>query len=345
MSNPFNATFGELPYSLIEREKEENVIWDAIKGENPETKVYIITGPRGSGKTVLLTKLKRKFKDNNYLTIDLNSYMNMEEQLAAKLYEEGKLWKLFLKPEFSFSFHGLTFSISGTNEISNVTTLLEKMLEYIKRKGKRVLITIDDVSDSKEMRKFVFLFQQFIREGYPIFLLMTGLYENISELDRNKSLTFFVRAPKIVLEPLSLAAITFSYNDLLGMNEKEAAKYAKLTKGYAYGYQTLGYLLFKKGTQKFNLDEYDLKLYDNSYSLIWEKLTEKEKEILEEMSKTTKQSDICKNLHISNGALQIYKKRLLNKGLIVCKARGSMDYSLPRFKEFIRLQVLLEEEE
>ena len=38
---------------------------------------------------------------------------------------------------------------------------------------------------------------------------MTGLYENISELGKNKSLTFFVHTPKIILDPLSLAAIAF----------------------------------------------------------------------------------------------------------------------------------------
>ena len=197
MSNPFNVTFGELPSSLIERKEEEQLVLRTFRDETPESKVYIITGPRGSGKTVLLTKLKKDFKEQGYLTVDLNSYGNMEEQFASKLYEEGKLWKLFLRPEFSFSFHGLTFSINGTNEISNVTTLIEKMLSYLAKKQKRVLILIDDVSNTDEMKKFIFSFQQWIREGYPAFLLMTGLYENISELGKSKSLTFFIRAPKI----------------------------------------------------------------------------------------------------------------------------------------------------
>ena len=158
MSNPFNTTFGELPHSFIEREKEENIVWDTFKSEIPETKVYIITGPRSSGKTVLLTKLKRRFKDSGYLTVDLSSYMDTEEQLAAKLYEEGRLWKLFLTPDFSFSFHGISFAIDGANKNSNVATLFEKMFNYLQKTGKRVLVTINDVSDSEKMRKFVFLF-------------------------------------------------------------------------------------------------------------------------------------------------------------------------------------------
>ena len=343
MSNPFNVTFGELPSSLIERKEEEQLVLRTFRDETPESKVYIITGPRGSGKTVLLAKLKKDFKEQGYLTVDLNSYGNMEEQFASKLYEEGKLWKLFLKPEFSFSFHGLTFSINGTNEISNVTTLIEKMLSYLAKKQKRVLILIDDVSSTDEMKKFIFSFQQWIREGYPAFLLMTGLYENISELGKSKSLTFFIRAPKIALEPLNLTSIAFAYKQILDLDDKESAKYAKLTKGYAYGYQVLGSLLFKNNGKKLNLDEYDLKLFDNSYSLIWAHLTEREKQILLEMASTSKQVDICKNLSISNGCLQMYKKRLTDKGLIASKTRGTMQFVLPRFKEFAEWQAMLEE--
>ena len=53
MSNPFNVTFGELPSSLIERKEEEQLVLRTFRDETPESKVYIITGPRGSGKTVL----------------------------------------------------------------------------------------------------------------------------------------------------------------------------------------------------------------------------------------------------------------------------------------------------
>lgn len=343
MSNPFNITFGELPKSVIEREKEANIIVSAFKDETPETKVFVITGPRGAGKTALLTKMKNVFHEEGYLTIDLNPFMEMQEQFASKLYEEGKLWKLFLHPEFSFSFNGLTFSLKGKTEINNISTLISRMLEYLKKKNKRVLITIDDVSKTLSMKGFVYAYQQWIREGYPVFLLMSGLYENVSEIERDKSLTFFLRAPKIMLEPLNVAAIAYSYKNLLDLDEIMAIKYAKLTSGYAYGYQLLGSLLYKNKAPLKNLDEYDLKLGQNAYSLIWEKLTGKEKEILVAMTKTSKVSEICNELSLSPGNLQTYKKRLMDKGLVVSSMRGTMIFALPRFKEFINFQLLLEE--
>lgn len=244
MANPFNIT-GEIPSSSIARDNDINTIKQAFLDETPETKVYIISGPRGSGKTALLTKLKHDFEESGFISIDLNPFNDLEEQLAAKLYEQGKLHKLFLQSEFSFSFQGLTFSIKGKTPVNNISTLLERMFAYLKKKNKRILITIDDVSSSQNMRSFVYTYQQMIREGYPIFLLMSGLYENVSELERNKSLTFFLRTPKLILKPLNLASIAYSYKKFLNIDDAKAATYAKLTKGYAYAYQLLGSLLYK----------------------------------------------------------------------------------------------------
>lgn len=108
----------------------------AFGGDNPESKVYVISGARGSGKTVLLTALTNLFKDDGYICVDLNPYEDLNEQFASKLYEGGRLRKLFLHPEFSFSFKGVSLTVSGDTEISNVYTFIEKMLSYLKKKKK-----------------------------------------------------------------------------------------------------------------------------------------------------------------------------------------------------------------
>ena len=338
MKNPFNITFGELPASLVSREKEVNLIKNTFDNEKPNSKVFIISGPRGSGKTVLLTYLTQEFKKEGYLCVDLNPFEDLNEQLASKIYDQGKLKKLFLHPEFSFSFKGLTFSLKGDVELNNISTLLDKMLSYLKKKNIRILLTLDDVSTTEYVKSFIFSYQQMVRNNFDVFLLMTGLYENVNELEKNKSLTFFIRAPKINLEPLNLFEITYLYKNLLSLDENEAIKYTKLTKGYAYGYQLIGSLLFNNGTDANILDEYDAKLIQNSYLLTWEKLTKKEKDFLIALSETNNQKGLKEKLNMSNGNLQTYKKRLIDKGLITSKERGKIDFVLPRFKNFIRLE-------
>ncbi len=85
------------------------------------------------------------------------------------------------------------------------------MLEQIQQDGKRLLITIDEAANSENIRIFASSFQIFLRRDYPIYLLMTGLYENLYDLQNDKSLTFLYRAPKLMLEPLNYTAVRKHY--------------------------------------------------------------------------------------------------------------------------------------
>ena len=79
----------------------------------------------------------------------------------------------------------------------DIETALARMLDSLRKHHKKVLVTIDEVTNNQNMRIFASSFQIFIRHDLPLFLLMTGLYENINKLQNEDSLTFLYRAPKI----------------------------------------------------------------------------------------------------------------------------------------------------
>lgn len=110
---------------------------------------------------------------------------------------------------------GFGVSIEGTQPITDAETAIIKILERLKKSGKRLLITIDEMTNSEYMKVFAGAFQIFVRQELPVFLLGTGLYENIEELQNEKSLTFLYRAPKIQLKPLNNAAIINKYKTIL----------------------------------------------------------------------------------------------------------------------------------
>lgn len=338
-NNPFNITFGELPKNFIPKGTEVTQITNAFNSEYPESKVFVITGPRGSGKTVLLAHIKSLYDEkDNWLTVDLNPYGNIVEQLCAKIYDKGKLKRLFVKTEFNFSFKGFGFSISGERPISNADTLLERMLSYLKKKQIKVLVCIDDVVSNDNLKYFIHSYQYLISEHYDLFMLMSGLYDNIVEIEKDKGLTFFVRAPKIYVEKLSLIAIANSYMNLLGVDRETAIKLSKLTMGYAYGYQLLGNLLYRNDVKLTNelIAYFDSTLDINVFALIWKSLTDKEKQILTIIAEDNiENSKILKEANLTNGALQVYKTRLAKAGLIDTESRGKIKLTLPRFKEYI----------
>ena len=57
MNNPFTTTFGLVPPNYIERIDETNKIVDNFLSDFPSNFVYLITGLRGSGKTVFMTNI------------------------------------------------------------------------------------------------------------------------------------------------------------------------------------------------------------------------------------------------------------------------------------------------
>lgn len=341
-NNPFNISFGEEPKELIRRNNEFNEIIETFNSVTPISKALIISGPRGAGKTVLLAQVKKYFESkDDWITVDLNPFTNMLEELASKLYDKGKLKKLFLSHEFNFSFHGISFSLTGDNPVSNVNTLIEIMLKYLKNKNKKTLVCIDDIATNENVKAFIYSFQSFLRDEYNIFLLMTGLFENICELENANNLTFLLRTPKIFLKGLNSRAITLSYENIFNLQTEDALKLTKITNGYAYGYQLLGNLLFKNNTTKINkkiLSDYDLLLEDNVYAKIWSSLSKKEKEICFAICKTSKVALIISYANITNSSLQVYKKRMEKQGIIDTSSRGSISFTLPRFKEFVEFQ-------
>ncbi len=109
---------------------------------------------------------------------------------------------------------------------------------------------------------------------------MTGLYENIYELQNDKALTFLYRAPKLILEPLNYTAVRKSYADIFQIDLETAEKMTSLTKGYPFAYQVLGYLYWlHRDTKSLEeiLPEYDQYLEEYVYSKIWSELSELDK--------------------------------------------------------------------
>ena len=215
------------------------------------------------------------------------------------------------------------------------------MFKYLKNKKIKVLILIDDIACNDNVKAFIYSYQSLLRDSCDIFLLMTGLFENISELENSNNLTFLLRAPKIFLNKLNLRAITYSYKEIFEINENDALNLAKLTNGYAYAYQLLGNLLFKNNTYVVTpkiLENYDLALEDNVYAKIWSNLSNRDKDLCYAISESANISDILICAKLNNSSLQVYKKRLEKQGIIDTETRGKITFVLPRFKEFVDFQ-------
>lgn len=216
--NPYTITFGKEPKLSIPRTQQATTVVDSFGAEEPSNQVFMVTGPRGSGKTVFMTEVAKRLKeDPRWIVVELNPERDLLEGLAAKLSSEDDLARAFREAKINLSFFGLGLTVDGIAPITDIEVALSRMLESINRAGKRLLITIDEVTNNPYIRVFAASFQILLRQDQPIFLVMTGLYQNINELQNQKSLTFLYRAPKIALKPLNIGTISRNYQRTFGM--------------------------------------------------------------------------------------------------------------------------------
>ena len=337
MKNPFSLTFGKEPLSLISRNLQNEEIISSFTADNPDYQVCMITGVRGSGKTVAMTTIANELRqDANWLVIDLNPERDLLNALTAELSSNKDIFSYLKSAQINISAFGV--GISGKQEVKDVTVLLNAILDKITKENKRILVTIDEVTANKNIKEFVSQFQIFIRKNYNVFLLMTGLYENIYDLQNEKSLTFLYRAPKIELKPLSIPLIMQKYKEIFALQNEQALAMAKLTEGYPFAYQVLGYLCFKNKTSFDKvLFEFDSCLEEYVYEKIWSETSSMDKEIMSAMAKSasTKVASIREMAKLDSNIFNVYRKRLLKKGVVRTPNYGHLAFTLPRFREFV----------
>jgi energy-coupling factor transporter ATP-binding protein EcfA2 len=341
-SNPFSLDFGAQPNLYIPRIDEQNKIISTFMAEKPSSHIFLILGARGSGKTVLMTAVSRRIKEEEkWLHVDLNVESDMLNTLAASIerYTKGK----FPKIKFEVSVKGVSLSMEKNNTYSDIQVDLDSMLSTLKKHNINVLITIDEVVNSQNVREFTTYFQHCIREELPVFVLMTGLYKNVRALQNNKSQTFLKRAPKITIGPLSNRRIAKQYEEVFGLSEEESFALAAQTNGYSYGFQILGYSLFEQN--KSNMDdkvlfEYQTNLEECSYEKIWEELSPSERDVVKAIAEeedNVQVKDVREKLGFDSNNFSTYQTTLENSGILDnTAAYGRLKFALPYFKAFAK---------
>ena len=331
MENPYSLVFGKMPRNYIDRELELNEIIETFSEEDPSIRAYALTGLRGCGKTVALSFVEKYFrKREDFIVISLNSDLDMFEQTLEHLSQK----KLLDELKISVSMMGVTLEKAQSMESTNYK--IEQYLEQISRKKKRILFTIDEISNTQNIKAFFQSFNIWLRKDYDIVILMAGLKKNILALQKDDRISFLKRAEKKDLKQLSLHSIMMDYKKNLQLTDQEAGEMALFTKGYSYAFQVLGYLCFRmKQNYRDVMEQFDEKMTNNVYDIIWEDLSGKEKEILQAIfqAKELTTQEILRSSRMNKNTYNEYRRILISKDILVDKGYGKIDFSLPRFQE------------
>lgn len=352
MQNPFTTTFSKTPeYTYIATEKTEEIL-ENFSYDIPSESVYKITGVRGSGKTVILAKVEEELKNDSnketgWLVFDINPTRDILGQIAAMLDKEGfggesrKNKSVSISATVMGTGGGFGYSSETDRTFFDIGVEVETMIQAAQAKKKKILIGIDEVSKTSEMVKFASEYGRWLRAGYPVYFVCTGLYENIQELSNVKNLTFFRRATTIKTEPLNMVRMSEMYKNKLQVDAPQAREMAKLTKGYAYAFQELGVLSFKKKPEETLEDDIvpalKTELFAYSYEKIWEEMTEMDRFLAKLLvdKEEYKREEVLRLMGEKAGNYSMYRDRLLKRGILESR-QGYISLALPFFAEYIK---------
>lgn len=351
MQNPFTTTFSKAPENTYIATNKTNEILDNFSYDHPSESVYKITGVRGSGKTVILAKIEEELrsewnKEKGWIVLDLNPARDMLGQIAAMLHKEGygkedtKNRSLNISATVLGTGGGVGYSSEKEDLFFDIGVEIEIMIQQAQENGKKILIGVDEVSKTSEMVMFASEYGRWLRANYPVYLVCTGLYENIQEVSNVKNLTFFRRATTIKTEPLNMVRMSEMYRNRLNIEIDEAREMAKCTKGYAYAFQELGALYFKKQSNETLEDiipELKSELFAYSYEKIWEEMTEADRFLASLLTekKEYKREEVLKLMGAKSGNYSMYRDRLIKRGILESR-QAYISLALPFFADYIK---------
>ncbi|GHU66024.1 ATPase AAA [Clostridia bacterium] len=355
--NPFTPVFGNEPPILAGRQRMiQDVITGLDNGPGDPNRVTIFTGPRGSGKTVLLATIAAAAESMGWISVHATAMPGMLDMLIEQIEEKGAE---FLSVEQSGGVTGVQVSGFGiTRELPDrksvsFRTRASRYLKELEEQHIGLLITVDEVSaDVPEMITLIDSFQHFIRERREIALLMAGLPNNVLQMFQHESISYLRRAFRKRLDSVSIPEVRMAIEDTVKLTgrtiDREALSVAsEATNGFPFLIQLVGFYMFSQSDRKkISLEDaergIEIAKIDMERMIIdstVRALSDRDMDFLEAMSRDEEYSnisDVAKRIGASASLASHYKRRLAEQGIISSVGRGKIAFNIPMLKTWLR---------
>lgn len=352
--NPFKPSAGAEPPVLVGRDRVlEDFSNGLAEGVGSPGRLIRITGPRGSGKTVLLTELGDIARERGWDVIDETARAGLCDRIA-------KAASATPLQGFEFDVSLGPFSLHGDNNSTgmDLRAALTAKVEILTRQRRGLLITVDEAQDAdpEEMRELAAVVQHLIRERLDIALAFAGLTTGVLDLVNGEALTFLRRAlpeelASIPIDQVADALRQSIESSGLAIEDQALRTAAKTTVGYAYLIQLVGYHVWRTGRSHVEdsspINEDDVRkgveeALSQFHSAVHESavsgLPLRAVEYLLAMTEdegVSSTANIAKRLGVEATSLTSYRKLLVQRQIIESTARGFVTFSIPYTRDYL----------
>lgn len=361
--NPFTPEFGSIPLVMAGREALRQEYLEAFEqGRGNPNLSSILVGPRGSGKTALLSSLAEEARGAGWIPVGTAAMAGMLEDI----YQQTRL-VLEQFPEDRAKSHvarmtGVTLGPVGATWTSasppdgNWRTRMSRLLDELESRNLGLLITVDEVLPSlDEMVTLAAVYQLFVREGRRVALAMAGLPHNIASLLNDRSVSFLRRAQQHTLGTIADADVRSAFRRTAQIAGKEIADDAleactDAIGGYPYMLQLVGFRSWQAcaASSAITLPEAQQGILDAQEDFrqhvlapTYRELSAHDLRFIHAMLEDVHESRIAaiaERMGVESRYASKYRSRLLATGVIEQPARGVVRFALPGFRSYVEEQ-------
>lgn len=358
MVNPFKPTAGAEPPVLAGRRRVIDDFIDGLdEGIGAPGRLMRITGPRGSGKTVLLTELGDIARKRGWLVVDETAREGLIDRLIAAV--SPRKSRANVSADFDFGVVKAHAGLGGETASLTLREALSAALSHPGECGEGIFITLDEVQDAQrsEISEIATTVQHLIRERKNIAFAFAGITTGVMDLIDDSALTFLRRAKAEELAAIPVADVAEALSksfDLTGLRIEGRAleRAAEASRGYAFLVQLVGYSVWRNvrahadESHNASIEDVDLGVsdamaqFDETVILpALSKLPKRCMTYLVEMSKNDgacSTGDIARAMGIAASSLTSARRTLISRQVIESTARGYVDFSIPLMREYVR---------
>lgn len=361
--NPFKPTAGGEPPLLIGRNR---IIRDFEKGLDNGVgapgRIMLVTGARGTGKTVMLTVFGDKARARKWDVIEETASAGLCERLVSELRagHESHMDRISLKPSVSFA--GASVSLGEADFVpkrmpETLRRAMADRLDTLKRHHAGLLISIDETqaADREDMIAIATAIQHQIRERRDVAVVFAGLPQMVSDLFNDEVITFLRRAKMVVLADVPIdevrSAFAKTFHDSgMTINDEQIQKASAATAGYPYMIQLVGYHIWDAADLRGSTVITDADVEDGIVEAHRDLdnavcipelhgLSQNDRAYLEAMARfdgPASTAAIAAGMGRDANYASTYRRRLLDAYVIRETKRGEVDFAVPFLREYLR---------
>jgi hypothetical protein len=367
MANPFHPTFGVTPPLLVGRDDLIEAVAEAIEdGPGAPGRATLYTGPRGSGKTVLLNAVEDRARELGWTVISETASPGFVERITQQ-HLPGQLRGVdpeavrrrlsgISVPLGPLGSAGADWStIEAHISQAGLRNQIDLLTNLLAEKNSGLVITLDEVHQQQidELRDLATTVQHAFREGRELVFVGAGLSSAVSDVVNDKVLTFLRRADHHHLGPVPDDDVRRAIREPIEqfgrtVGDDALAVMAQGTGGYPFLIQLVGHRTWRlhSDTEDISLDDAEegvrqarRRLGSLVYQPALADTSEIDRTFLLAMAKDdgpSKMADIQERLGVDESYVSQYRLRLIAAELIEPTKRGYVDFALPYLREYLR---------